>query len=198
MLEYGGTVFHYPLNDSTEDVEARTVRLNNEDYIAVKGAFHGKSQLILIGYDYNYKVLLDITANQITLSDRIEAVTTKPDMLGRERRDVYTAGSGGVSVHSSFTYGRSLQYNNRLFPYLLIEAIGAKDIENAKSYLTPDIRDNAAEIADYLGSFNSAEFPKHGEHPENVIAVRYDNGTVRLYSLDFDGELISNISEYAY
>ena len=198
LLEHEDIVFHYPLDDSTEDIEAGTLKLNNGEYIAVKGTFGGKNQLILIGYDYNYKMLIDITADRITLSDKIETLTLHNDMTGRERRDVYTVTNNSVTVQSFFTYTRSLQYHARLYPYLLLEAIQAKDYGSAKDYLAYDIRESASEIADYLGAFTSIEYPRYGEFNENIIALRYEDGAVKLYSLDFEGELVGNISEYVH
>jgi len=79
-----------------------------------------------------------------------------------------------------------------------MEALQAKDFEHAKNYLSDSIKENAKDIAEYLGDFESIEFPKYSDYSESILAIRYADGTVKLYSLDFEDELISNISEYAF
>lgn len=160
----------------------------------------------LLMVDYDFSVLLDVTADAVLLEGgRPCAIHRKETLLGHEQRITYALGKDGfapMDAQTGFFTHAYRQPQDRLSTAIAFcEAVREGLEEEARSYLTPDLARTLdfADIREFFGDFDCCR-PPLSDRSGKLLGLIYHSGerlkSAQLFEFEYEGNIISNVTEY--
>lgn len=165
----------------------------------------GARQRLLI-VDYDFAVLLDITADAVLLEDgRPCAIHRKDTLLGHEQRILYALGKDGFAPLDAqvgfFTHAYRPPQDRLSAAIAFCEAVREGLEEEARSYLAQDLAKalDFNDIREFFGDFDCCR-PPLSDRSGRLLGLIYHSGahlkSAQLFEFEYEGAMISNVTEY--
>ena len=203
MIENGEVNAVFPLKVMVSNPKLEIAPVSFGALITLTGKVDEREYLMIVSAKHTYKLLLSGVYDEIRfernsiilryrLNDMLGRIITKELKFSNEKEEFET-------VRTDFDYENDRAYVRALTPYLLLEAIKAGDEQRAQRYLADGL--SAKTLKEYLGEFESIEFPKYSHDSVDVVAilVKDNDGLVaKEYKFELSEGKISNIYELEY
>lgn len=156
-------------------IENPHIKINDADdriVCAVTGKCGKNYYLLIILVKEKCEILFEQIANKVTFNkNNIQITKALHDMQGRMINYTMTYdGSKYVQTSKSIEYSYNHEYKNKLVPYALLEAIMAKDTNEASKYLCEELE--AENLFEFFGNIVEIDEPKFTSYnKENIISV---------------------------
>jgi len=172
-------------------------------FIAVSITGPGLCRLIMLNTDM--ESALELSAGELSLCpDGVYAIDSLGTALGHQRRTLYRCTAGGFAPQEPevgfFTRKYAFPSTPGLLAAAFCEAVREGLESEAMSYLAPNLREGFSfqEIREFLGEFQDCRPPlsHDGGRLMGLIVMEQNRlSSARLVEFEFDGGLISEISE---
>lgn len=182
-----------------ENPKIRMSQFKDKVVVAITATNNDKKYLNVILITNNCRILWEDIADKIDYNkNNITFVKTLDDMRGRQiTYSVSYNGSSYKEISKIIKYTYEHKYKQELLPYLLIEAIMAKDQDDIKNILDSSL--NAESINDFFGEIVNISEPKYSNcSNDNVIAIIVKENNylkAKLYEFEMKEDKIINIIE---
>ena len=173
-----------------EDAE---VDISVELSAAVVAVKRGERRYLALVALYEDEVLYDGWVRDYRLDDRLTVECTYEDMKRHTRTGVYGYIDGKFGlIEQSFTCAYSHTYISALVPYLFAEALAVGNEEEAKDYLTEELKNDFASLKDYVGAVTYVRRPPVACAACDVGLVDA-SGVGRILSFEMEGDRIKDV-----
>ncbi len=188
IIESDRNSLHLDFEEHFENPSLNVVTLSTGVLVSMLAEGEKQKLLIVALVDDKINLLFKTIADEIEFFEGQFVVREKLlDMIGRVKKTSYVFDNltREMKLKSiDFEYENNRAYRDELLPYLFLEAIEVQDFQKANECLVGEI--SAEDISEYLGTFESVEFPKDEIDLKNVAVLVNENGMLVAKKIKFE------------